>query len=408
MTGEDGGNGGGYTRRAVVGGIAGLTAGGLLSPGAAVADEVHSSDTTPVLGANLNGRPHRLDDRFDLLEASGTRWVRAFLDVREKHGSDGRPADDPDVVALRRAAREHDCRLAVSLKWDFAASWGRRDPVSVPRPGSERERELHECATRYLDAIGEPVDVVVLGNEPMWETPNADVTSDDPRILAFTRNLKDHLVEHSDADPVLLAGAFNRLYDAPVREDFSAFYRGTLDFVREDDDVDGVDLHVHFDELGEAEEMVARARDALPDAVLAATEFSPVMRYERFTDVPIDCSDAGKRFAERYDVPSGTTAAEYLDAATDDPVPRDELRDFMAAMPWYNVDHVADAYEVFDDHDVTLATVGFLQGRDMRAEDWTTDWTPFHVNFLYQRALLAEDSGAHPYYMSDYRERTGP
>lgn len=395
-------------RRTVLAGVAGAAAAELTAPRVVGSNEVSPQPTTPVLGANLNGRPRRLDDTLELLDASDTTWVRAFLDVREKVDDGTDPEKDPDVVALRRAARQKGCKLVVSLKWDFAGSWGRREAVPVPRPGSERERTLLECATRYLESVGAHVDVVVLGNEPMWETRDEDVRVAEPPIVDFTRAVKDQLVEHYGGDPHFLAGAFNRLYDDVVREQqYPEFYRRTLELVRTDDDVDGVDLHVHFDQFAEAEEMVATVREDLPDAMLTATEFSPVMRYERYKNEPIDRSDAGRRFAAEYDVPAGTTVVEYLDAATEDPVSRAELRDFMDAMPWYNTDHLADMCDLFDEYDVRVGTFGFLQGRAMRDEDWTTDWIPFHINFLFQRALLATDPGVHPHYFDDYCDRTG-
>jgi hypothetical protein len=293
-------------------------------------------------------------------------------------------------VALRRAAREHDCRLVVSLKWDFKANWGDKAPMRVPRPGSPGERDLHRCATRYLRAIGAPVDVVVLGNEPMWETLDADAKVEDPPIVEFTRNAKDHLVEHGDhGDPSYLVGAFNHAHDADTRErQYPHLYRGMFDLVREDRDVDGVDLHVHYGAFAEAEGMVAVARRALPEATITATEFSPVWRYYRHKHTPIGASDAGRRFANEYGLPTGMTTVEYFERAKRDPRPPAEVADFYDAMPWYNVEHVRDVHALLAEHDVGVGTFGFLAGVGMRNEDWTSGWLPFHVNFLYQAALV--------------------
>ena len=370
-------------------------------------------DQTPIVGANLNGRPHRVDDALGLIDASGTTWVRAFLDVRKKLESGVDPREDPDVLALRRVAREKDCKLIVSLKWDFKANWGDKEPIVVPAPGSPLERDLFRHATRCLEAIGDGVEVVVLGNEPMWETLDRDVKVRDPPIVAFTRRAKDYLVEHGDhGDPTYLVGAFNRSDDEHVREqEFRHFYRGMADFVREDDDVDGVDLHLHFDALEQAEAMVAGARELFPDEVIVATEFSPVWRYDRYVDRPIGESAAGERFAREHDLSPETTAIEYFEQAKRDPVSPSELADFYEAMPWYNVHHVADMYDLFDAYDVRLGTFGFLAGEGMRNEDWSDGWSPFHINSLYQPALISAEAGiggtANRPYLEDYRERTG-
>lgn len=380
---------------------------------------VDSSDTavegggpqSPILGANLNGRPHRLGDKFHLLEASNTSYVRAFLDVRHKLSSDVPPERDPDVLALRTAAQEWDCKLIVSLKWDFSASWGDKTPIAVPPAGSPTDRALCRCATAYLDGIGAPIDTVVLGNEPMWETRPEDIKVADPPIVRFTRTLTDYLVENgTHGDPTYLVGAFNRVHDDGIRdEQFSEFFRNMYSMVRNDEAVDGVDLHVHYASFDTAEKSVAVARQALPDAVLTATEFSPIWRYNRYTDTPIDASSAGKAFAETYDLPEGMTAVEYFEDAKREPRSPEELAAFYEAMPWYNGNHLEAIYDLFSAYDVRVGTFGFLQDRGMRHEDWRQHWLPFHINFLFQPALMRADAGlehtAHPLYIDDYRER---
>ena len=367
---------------------------------------------TPVLGANLNGRPRRLLNRFELIDASDTQWVRAFVDVRKKLAGGVPPERDPDVRALRRAARERDCRLIVNIKWDFKANWGDKVPMRVPAAGSRSERDLCECAARYLAAVG-PVDVVVLGNEPMWETLPADIEGENSPLLRFTRTAKEHLVGRGDhGDPTYLVGAFNRLDDDHVRERrFGHFCREAFEMVREDPDVDGVDLHLHYDGLAAAEEMLAVVRDELPDATLAVTEFSPVLRYARHVHDPLSASAAGERFARARGLPPEMTAVEYFEYAKQNPRSPEELAAFYDAMPWYNVDHVEDIYALFSTYGVSIGTFGLLQGEGMRNEDWTAGWEPFHINFLFQPALLRTDRGiertAHPHYVEDYRRWTG-
>ena len=366
-----------------------------------------------MIGANLNGRPHRLLSDLDLLDASGTTWLRAFIDVRRKLESGGIPEEDPDVLALRRAATEQGCKLMVSLKWDFKANWGDKPQANVPPPGSTFEADLHRCALRYLRAIGAPVDVVVLGNEPMWETLDADVKVEDPPIVRFTRDVKERLVREGDhGDPSYLVGAFNRAHHADTREkQYPHFYREMLEFVREDEDVDGIDLHVHYGSFREAEEMVAVGRAAVPDGTLVVSELSPVWRYYRHRYTPIGESEAGKQFARQYGIAPGTTTVEYIEDAKRQPRPPEEVADFYDAMPWYNVDFVSDVHDLLDRYDVEVGAFGFLAGLGMRNEDWTSGWLPFHINFLYQPVLMQAEDGleqtAHPHYIDDYRRLAG-
>lgn len=376
--------------------------------GRANGDDEITGQRRPTLGANLNGRPRRLDENVDLVEKSNTTWVRAFIDVRKKLAEGTAPTEDPDVLALRRVAREQGCRLVVSLKWGFKVNWGwdEKESMRVPPAGSRHETELLRCATDYLAAIEEPVDVVVLGNEPMWETMTADFVRENPPIVRFTRAVKRHLVRHGDhGDPSYLLGSFNQLDNHHLMEyPFSAFSREMFKMAREDDDIDGIDLHVHYDDLAGARKMVETARKLLPDGVIAVTEFSPMRRFEKHVRTPIGGWESGQAFAEAYDYSPELSVVEYLEQAKADPRPRAEIGDFYAAMPWYDVNELRRIHDVFDEFDVSLATLGFMQDPGMRDADWNRhDWSPFHLNLLYQQALM-EGDGAHPHYFEDYRK----
>lgn len=366
-----------------------------------------SADTSPSIGGTLNGRPHRLNDDLALIGKSNTTWMHAFLDVRGKYGQNVSPRDDPDVRALRRAAGKTGTKLIVSLRWDFIGIWGDKEAKNVPSAGGSREVALFEYATKLLEAIGQPVDVIVLGNEPIWETPDEDVTGSDAPFVPFTRRLKDHLVQNYTVDDTrLLLGAFNRLYDGEVWWEYQHFYRQLFDLARSDDGIDGIDLHIHYDDLGEAEEMLSDAREAVPDGMIIATEFSPMWRYERNTDKPIDGFNGGDRFADRYGLPSGMTVREYFEAAKDDPRPRGEMATFMEIMPWYNVNFVEDMHNLLAEYGAQVGTIGFLQDIGIRNMDWPSDWRPFTINYLFQRGLIDSPNGSHPHYIDDYRERS--
>lgn len=365
----------------------------------------------PTLGANLNGRPRRLGSNLELLDESNTTWVRAFFDVRKKMNDGLVPSEDPDVVALRRAVREQDCKLIVSLKWGFKVNWqwDEKESMPVPDQGSRYEAEMLRCATRYLGAIDEPIDVVVLGNEPMWETEYTDIVTDDPPIVRFTRTVKEHLLAHGDhGTPKYLLGAFNQMDNRHLwKYPYSAFGREMFQMAREDDDIDGIDLHVHYDELADARKMLETARELVPDGMLTVTEFSPVVRYEKHAQTPIGGWETGREFAAEYGYPQKMSVVDYFELAKEEPRSRDELGDFYAAMPWYGEDELERTYELFDQYDVSIGTLGFMQDKGMRKANWRRpDWSPFHINLLYQQALM-EGDGAHPHYFEDYRRFAG-
>ena len=355
------------------------------------------------VGGSVHGRAHRLGDDLDLIGRSGTEWIHAFLDVRRKYDDDVDPWRDPDVRALRRASREEGAKLLVTLQWNFIGIFGDLEAERVPAPGSERERGLIEYAGRLLEAIDEPIEILVLGNEPVWEAMDADIKANPAPIVRFTRELKTYLVEHAPpGDPRLLVGAFNRLYDT-VWDDYQDFFRQFFDLARQDDDVDGVDLHVHYYARSQARRMFDVARREFPEGTITVTEFSPVFRYFDHVDTPIAEFEGGDRFAARYGVEEDTTVTEYFEAAKDDLLSPREIADFYAAMPWYNVHFVADMYDLLSDFDVEVGTFGFLVEDDVHNVVWDEDWSPFPLNCLFQPALVDSEHGAHPYYIEDFR-----
>ena len=357
------------------------------------------------IGGSLNGRPHLLLDNLSLVERSATNWMHAFLDVRAKYESGTDPRNDPDVETLRRLNRM-GVNLVVSLRWNFVGIFGNRERTNVPPSGSSRETALYEHATELLDAIDDPVEVVVLGNEPIWETPDEDVRGKDSRLLGFTRGLKDHLVRNYTAgDPQLLVGSFNRLYDEYVQDRYGEFYGQLFDVARNDDDVDGIDLHVHYADLDQAETMLATARNEVPNGTITTTEFSPMWRYTRHTDEPIASVEGGREFIDRRGLPDDLTVRGYFEIAKDDPRPRGEMGEFMETMPWYNVDFVEDMYDLLTSYGAEVGTFGFLQDVGIRNAEWGEDWRPFQINYLFQRGLIATEDGAHPHYLDDFRKR---
>ena len=358
------------------------------------------------IGGSLNGRARRLDGDLHLIQKSNTQWLHAFLDVRGKYEGDTAPENDPEVSTLRKVSAETDVNLIVSLNWDFIGLFGDKETVRVPSPGSTREKALFEYATSLLTAIDHPVNTILLGNEPIWETPNADIYGRNPSLIPFTRRLKDHLVQnYALGDPRLLVGSFNRLYQDYRQTKYRHLYRQLFEMARTDDDVDGIDLHIHYDGFREAQTMVDVARREIPNGTITATELSPIWRYDSKIDIPLSKFRGGRGFAERYGYPPDMTPLAYFEGAKDDPRAPEEMGDFMKTMPWYNVRFVEDMYQLLNRYGVEVGTFGFLLDNGVRNTEWTKHWRPFQINYLFQRGLIDSKDGTHPHYIHDYRNR---
>lgn len=357
------------------------------------------------LGGTLNGRPRRLRENLSLIEKSNTTWLHSFLDVRKKLASDVPARKDPDVVALRRAANEQGAKLVVSLRWDFKGIWDGKPERHVPEADSSRETALFEYATKLLRALDHQAEIVVLGNEPVWETFDEDLTGDDASLVSFTRRLKDHLVEtYAGNGTRILVGAVNRLFDDEDWADYYDFYQALFDLVQNEDGIDGLDTHIHYSDISDATQMLSRARGAVPDGIVTATEFSPMWRYLDHVDERIDTYEGGAEFLDRHGLPADMRSMEFFETAKDSPRPPKQMGEFMSVMPWYNENLMRDMHEVLSRYDVAVGTIGFLLGPGVRNVTWDENWRPFQIGFLFQRPLIASEDGAHPHFFDDYRE----
>lgn len=398
------------TRRRVLRTAAGAATGGLLlsRTDAASAAVTPSQAGPPIIGANVNGGAPILTAE-GLVERSNTTHVRARLDVREKAHDGTAPDDDPDVKALRQAARQHDCTLVISLLWDFAGQFG-KSSVSVPARGSRRDRTMQRTAAKYLRALGDAVDTVVLGNEPLWETRDDDLSGDPAPFVQFVRRVKAHLDDPTDVlgAPAYLVGGLNRLYDEPVRRNYAAFLEQMFALARSEE-FDGLDLHVHYGTLADAETMVRIGREEVPNGRLSVTEFSAVHRYHRHMGDALGESDAGESFAAEYGYAPSTTVFDYLRAASNTPRPEEEIAAFYRAMPWYNADQLQDLRTLFTRFNVDFGGLGFAHGYRAREKHFDAGWRawPFHLNHLFQPGIIRAPDGIksapHPLYMDDYR-----
>lgn len=399
------------TRRRVLRTATAAATGGLLLSGtsdAASAAVTPSQRGTPIIGANVNGGAPILNAN-GLVERSNTTHVRARLDIREKAHNGTAPDNDPDVEALRQAAREHDCTLIISLLWDFAGQFG-KSSVSVPAGGSQRDRTLKRTAAKYLRALGDAVDTVVLGNEPLWETRDDDLSGDPAPFIQFVRRVKAHLDGPTEllGGPAYLVGALNRLYDEPVRRNHSTFLDQMFELARSEE-FEGLDLHVHYDTFDEAETMVRIGREEVPNGRLDVTEFSAVHRYHRHMDATLGTWDRGQAFAAEYGYAPSTTVFDYVRAAANTPRPRDEIGTFYRVMPWYNPDQIEDLRTLFTKFAVDFGGIGFAHGYRARQKHFDAGWRqwPFHLNQLFQPGIIQAPDGIqsapHPLFMDDYR-----
>lgn len=363
---------------------------------------VTASARGQLLGANYNERPRDVDAA--LLDASRTPWVRGFFDILQLEGTENLTSN-ANVAGMRRAA-DAGQELLVSLKWAFE-----RENENVPAPGSPREAELFELAVDTLLAIDRPINSLVLGNEPMWETLHADLQFDNGAVpyVTFTERLLDHIQAEFGtqfaAHPRYFVGSLNRVDQANNQN--KDVVQELLRITREDADIAGLDLHLHFDSQEQARAMLEYGRQEIgEDKDLLVTEFSPVWRYENALNDPIGATLDGALFAQQFGYAPTLEVDEYLTTTYSDQVSRQEWTDFIESQPWYNENHIADMHGMFREFDVSVATLGFSQPLSFRGTNAASgNYTPFHINWLYVIGLIEGTDFLEAYnerYMDDW------
>lgn len=355
-----------------------------------------------VLGANYNERPRDVD--ASLLTASRTPWVRGFFDMFNLEGTSNL-SSNVNVAGMRRAA-DAGQELLLSFKWAFD-----RENESVPAPGSPREAELFQLAFDSIQAIDRPISSLVLGNEPMWETRTADLEFVNGSVpyVAFTERLLDHLQSEFESQelpqPRYYLGSLNRLDQTANRN--KDVVQELLRVSRENPSIAGLDVHIHFDTEQQARSMLNYARQQLgTQKELLVTEFSPVWKYQNAFDDSIGATAAGMQFAQQYGYSPSMRVDDYLTAAYDDQVSRQEWTDFIISQPWYNEDHLDDMQSLFREFNVSIATLGFSQPLSFRGTNASSgSYVPYHINWLYIIGLIEGDDLLEAYnepYMEDW------
>jgi hypothetical protein len=308
------------------------------------------------LGGNINERFHWATPQ--ILDQTHTTWVRGFLPASGFMSGQRSYTSDEGMQALKRAA-DSGHKILLSFKWDSA---GRGGFGRMPAPVSKEEKAAFDFADHILDAAAGKLSALVLINELSIDTLPADLApAVDGRIpvITFLQRLAEHIdAEHRQAaggGPLqLFAGGMTRLDKAETRDSPAA--RAMIQWVNSDAKVAGLDYHIHQPDMATTRSAVEYMHHAVPDKPLIITEMSLIWKWRAHLPDPVDISDAGKTFAKKYDIPPGTTVAQFFNAAFQHPVPEAEWQAFLASQPWFEGHYLANMAALLQDNGVKLAT----------------------------------------------------
>ncbi|MCA1218878.1 hypothetical protein, partial [Streptomyces sp. 8L] len=281
---------------------------------------VTAPPATGALAANVNQDLDRIS--FTQLAAVSGTWVRGFYQMAEAdHGS---VASQPGPAKLLTAAA-HGYGTVLNLKFQYSGA-------PIPVPGTPAMRTALARLDKVLAATMNTVDIVVIGNEPFFETRKAD--SGSPRINAFYEALALHAADYrqrrfgSRCRTQLYMGALTALHKPASR---TAQTRRWMSFTAGTRSLAGVDIHPHVAAPSEAQQYVDYVLPWLrSDQRFLATEFSLVQLWKAHLG---DRVDPG--FAAAHGLRSGTPVWQAVRDDGARPFDGMKWNDFLLSNSWY-------------------------------------------------------------------------
>ncbi|MGS2741457.1 hypothetical protein [Sinomicrobium sp. M5D2P17] len=315
------------------------------------------------LGANFNEEIADIDN--DLLENAGVKWVRGFVNINrlflnytDERGIWGVRSQaitnfQPIIpfINAKKTATENGrkVKLIFSLKLQF-----KNRNMGVPEPGSKGMDLMMKAIEEFLLAknLGREIAVLVLGNEPMWETPLEDVAN----YEYFLNSLIDSVgtwKKKNEWDFKTYIGALNRVSE--VRQ--NAIGNKVLEIAKNNNKIDGLDIHMHVDDILEIEDDLKFIREDMGiTKSLICTEFSIVRLFNQHSNDLL-----GKEFASQYGYPENTRIFQWLNSAmvaaqSGTPISATEFEHGFKTRDWYPDEWFFDFIKAFKKYDVDIAT----------------------------------------------------
>lgn len=391
------------------------------------------------LGANFNAGGNMNGYARAMMSDRHASWTRNSLDVFPNYFAAGvvgptELASDERLRSLRDAKASGFSNI-LTLKWDFMNyprsgsmpyACASDDPNGekegscqhrMPAPaGVDAEMSMYLAwVSDLLDVVGREIDKLVVGNEPMWETVEADRRGAPPRLVAFYRRVANRAsvwkANHPDARFEIYLGSLNRL-DVTTNQDADDV-RGLIDAANSMPEVAGLDFHLHQPDLpprpdAKPDEDPANSWTRyldFVDATLApskkriATEWSPVWLYNKKRTEPLGaCSAPGYggdvaachsllTWASSVGLSPSTTNVELFDYLQANK-PSGVWVDFCDSRSWWGRSLLRDGFVLFSRRGfevVTYALYGEERRRAILAEDDAWYLNPVFLDTLLPR-----------------------
>jgi hypothetical protein len=373
-----------------------------------------------IVGANFNERIWEIDQN-DIAD-SKVSWIRAFIPimsfvntstingVKQITGINQTKLDSYDAASLVSVSQmpsgNETIKLIISFKFDFLTATNR-----VPTASSSEADILVNITNQLLNksGLGNNVDILVVGNEPMWETPSGTTNVDN--LGAFTTRMINEVYNwkttNSNWKYDIFAGSINRFSQLPT----NPIRNKILSIAKNNDKVVGLDLHCH---IGSTTEIVEDFRQLREDNAFTkdviSTEFSLFRIFEDHKGDNLGTWGTNNGYT------SDMKVWEWINvllqkSLNNTPVTPSHYISYFNSTSWYPQDWFQQFYSSFINYNVKVATYGLERSKDPNFTMTATS-TTWVLNALRNEAILGNyPSGLtvrNPMCYPKFREIVGP
>ncbi len=348
------------------------------------------------LGANFNENIDEIADVTDLMYDSHVEWVRSFVQIAQnflkknngvitgvKDEAFDTYTETQDFIKIKTESN-NKVKLIMSLKIPFG-----NFTHSVPGKDSKEMGYVIEACRKFLllHNLGGNIDILVMGNEPMWENGGNEENYKD--YLDIMASKLTEWKETYGWNFKIFAGALNRI---SLNASTNPLIPIVINEVNQNPLIDGLDLHIHAldigGEVGNSLKMIREDFEMKKDIII--TEFSMVWLYNQHVN-----DDLGGQWGKNNGYTSDMKMYEWLNNAIDKaqdgtPVSQEEFSSFFDSTEWYPKNWFKSFYDEFVKYEVLCATGRFscaLKEGDNN-ERYTSSSTMWDLNAIFSSKLL--------------------
>ena len=274
------------------------------------------------MGVNVNGLGDQLQNTSGsgMLQRSGTKWVRMFVDMSKLRGKSQNEIDDDESLANFRNLHSKGYHTILNLKW---ATNGR----DFPAAGTQERLDDFDVMRKVISAAGKSnVDIVVVGNEPFRETDHSFRDQDMTDWYIRMTNEINNYRNNNNLNFEIYMGSFNNVHFEHER---TQVLLDLMAFARSKNWISGIDLHMHHTLIEEWQDALDFSLGQIRNNQnIIVTEFSLMRWYKSH-----NTDDLASSYKNKY-YPTGTSKKVWQELVV--------LQDENYTQRWYDFNDMHD------------------------------------------------------------------